>query len=759
MTRFPYSPLSCIITALTIAILSAVPAPSLEKEKLTPASLKRVELQIEQLTKRALPATVAIVPAGRSRVFGTGSGVIVSEDGLILTAAHVVLEMGQRVTAIFPNGNREEGKVLGLDFNRDAAMVQLISQKQKFPFVELGQSNDLQVNDWCVALGHAGGHQKDRSAPVRLGRVRRHRPNRFLTTDSALIAGDSGGPLFDLEGKLIGIHSNIGQSLSQNNHVPISAFQLNWERLKSGERFGDDEKDALLSNPDRPMIGAMLTDPSPEGKGAYVTQLLDKSPAKRAGLTEGDRIVQIGEVKIRNSGEFISEVRRQKPGETIRVVAVNPSGQKRTLQIKVASARQLRRNPGDLLRPPSRRTPKETKALQEEFNRKMRESIAEGRLKLTDDDYEKFRSKSDFDQFLDHFKKTLTDEEVIRLAELADKIDQPARPVRPESYDPDALEPIDDEYFREVLDAFRPAAARASAATHLVFRGREWKGLCTVVRKDGFAVAKASEIETKNNQVLGVLISKGRLVSASVVKTYPVHDLALLKLENLHDLTVAPWKKEGDPLPLGALVCAAGSSPHPVAVGLISVLPRKLTGDNKGFLGIRTAPHPKGVRVAEVLDTGNAVRAGVKRGDVIFKVDGTICDTPEKLIKKVSGTVPGSKVRLDLIRGSSTIHIDVTLGNRIEAEEGRMNRMGTEVSRKSTGFQLAIQTDLPIDPQHCGGPVADLNGEVIGVTIARAGRIKTYVTPARQILQLIEPVLAKHPAPEKSKTGTAPRSQ
>ena len=66
-----------------------------------------------------------------------------------------------------------------------------------------------------------------------------------------------------------------------------------------------------------------------------------------------------------------------------------------------------------------------------------------------------------------------------------------------------------------------------------------------------------------------------------------------------------------------------------------------------------------------------------------------------------------------------------------------MNRMGTEISKKRTGFPKITQTDLPILPQHCGGPVVDLDGKVIGINIARAGRIKTYMIPAEEVDRLI----------------------
>ena len=208
---------------------------------ITTQGLKDTEVKVREIVQKSMPCTVALIPADPAAPGGSGSGVIVSEDGLILTAAHVLVHMNGKVTAIFPDGKRVTAKVLGMDLGRDSAMAQ-ITDVGKYPHVDLGDSKAIQPNDWCVALGHSGGFQADRFPPVRLGRVIANHPKTFLTTDSALIGGDSGGPLFGIDGRLIGINSNIGFSLAQNNDVPIATFVENWDLLKSGQKFGDKKK-------------------------------------------------------------------------------------------------------------------------------------------------------------------------------------------------------------------------------------------------------------------------------------------------------------------------------------------------------------------------------------------------------------------------------------------------------------------------------------------------------------------------------------
>ena len=179
---------------------------------------------------RCCPATVALLS---ERTGSSGSGVITTEDGLILTAAHVV-QGAEEILVVFPDGKQVRGKVLGANYSKDIAMVQ-IEETGKWPFVEMGASKQLEAGDWVIALGHSAGFDASRPPPVRFGRVISKGPGNFLTTDCTLIGGDSGGPLFGLDGKIVGIHSSIGQSLTNNNHAGIDGFREDWDRIHAGE--------------------------------------------------------------------------------------------------------------------------------------------------------------------------------------------------------------------------------------------------------------------------------------------------------------------------------------------------------------------------------------------------------------------------------------------------------------------------------------------------------------------------------------------
>ena len=217
----------------------ATPPPSkLDEPKILqpPKNLEELielEEQVKAATAKVLPATVAIRIGPSS-----GSGVIVSKDGYILTAGHVAGKPGQKATVTLSDGKEVEAVTLGVYSSPDAGMLK-ISGEGEWPFAEQGKREDIKLGMWCIVLGHPLGKQKDRPPVVRIGRIL-HIQERTLQTDCPLIGGDSGGPLVDLDGRVIGINSRISGDIAMNYHVPIDIFSDNWQRLKKGEAWQDD---------------------------------------------------------------------------------------------------------------------------------------------------------------------------------------------------------------------------------------------------------------------------------------------------------------------------------------------------------------------------------------------------------------------------------------------------------------------------------------------------------------------------------------
>lgn len=235
---------TCYILISLVALSSHVLAQPLEVDGQTSSSeeafslteLEAIDAKLRAAVADVSPAVVALQPGKGGRPGGIGSGVVVSKDGLILTAAHVANTLGESAIVIFADGDQTNAKVLGMNFYRDIAMLK-ISKGSDHPHVEPGDNLALKKNDFCFAMGHPRGFQKDRPAPVRFGRVYGNGSGGFVSTSATITGGDSGGPLFDLEGKLVGIHSTTGFAMNDNSHAPVSAFQADWKRLLKGERF------------------------------------------------------------------------------------------------------------------------------------------------------------------------------------------------------------------------------------------------------------------------------------------------------------------------------------------------------------------------------------------------------------------------------------------------------------------------------------------------------------------------------------------
>ena len=139
------------------------------------------------------------------------------------------------------------------------------------------------------ALGHAGGFDKARGSVVRLGRLVRI-ANSTYQSDCILIGGDSGGPLFDLAGKLVGIHSRVGQQLQANMHVPMSEFVKHWDNLLKAEFVGEGPF-AHKAASGTGFLG-LATEARPDG-GLRVTKIGKDSPALQAGVREGDVLLKL----------------------------------------------------------------------------------------------------------------------------------------------------------------------------------------------------------------------------------------------------------------------------------------------------------------------------------------------------------------------------------------------------------------------------------------------------------------------------------
>jgi len=302
-----------IFSIFFLCLSGAMTDVSADERVDTLAELQHMQEQVKQVVKETTPATVGLLSP---QLGASGSGVIVSKDGLILTAAHVI-EGEPIVNVIFPDGETVRGKVLGFNRTKDQGMVQIIDDGE-WPYVQLGNSLEMTPGKWVVALGHPGGYDPVRTPPVRLGRVQSVNAVGFFTTDCKLIGGDSGGPLFDLNGKLVGIHSSIGgmETTSINNHAGIADFQIDWEKLAQGQRWGEYGETVT---PDGPVLGVIFDPRALRGGGVLIRDVVLNGPSAKAGLKAGDVIIRLDSERITDPMSFCLRIAQRRAGEKVRV--------------------------------------------------------------------------------------------------------------------------------------------------------------------------------------------------------------------------------------------------------------------------------------------------------------------------------------------------------------------------------------------------------------------------------------------------------
>ena len=277
--------------------------------------LLKIEQHVQKLAEKVIPCTVGVQIGGVQ-----GSGVIVNAEGYVLTAGHVSGEPGREATLILHDGRSVKGKTLGRNTSIDSGLIK-ITDKGKWPFAEMGSSKELKLGQWCLATGHPGGYQRGREPVVRLGRVVVSRDD-VIRTDCTLVGGDSGGPLFDMNGRVIGIHSRISNRLSDNFHVPVQTYTKTWTYLA-----------AAIAWPGSAIMGVSGEDAK---DGCRVTEVMSENPAERAGLKTGDVITKVESDKIGSYDELVIMLAKHKAGEEVAVEFLR-NGERQTQKVKLVA--------------------------------------------------------------------------------------------------------------------------------------------------------------------------------------------------------------------------------------------------------------------------------------------------------------------------------------------------------------------------------------------------------------------------------------
>jgi serine protease Do len=298
----------------------------------------------------------------------------------------------------------------------------------------------------------------------------------------------------------------------------------------------------------------------------------------------------------------------------------------------------------------------------------------------------------------------------------------------------------------ETLRAFEPiSAATRHSIVKLNVNGAT-VALGAVVDTNGLVLTKASEIKKGK---LTCWLATEEEVNADLLSSDEEEDVALVQV-HASGLTPLRWAP-GD-VSIGQWAITPGIAETPHAVGIISALPRRIK-PQRAFMGVRLDYAESPPVVSALLPGLSAEKAGVKPGDAILSLNDTAVTNSNQLIAIVSEFRAGQTVKLRLRRAKEEFDAQILLmppsttgTNQFFDPEASLARLGGEISHRSGGFEMAIEHDTVLPPWLCGGPLVNLQGEAIGLNIARAGRVTTYALSADLVKQLVEHLQASRNA-------------
>lgn len=279
----------------------------------------------------ASPDGEPVIPPEEQQV-SEGSGVIISKDGYILTNQHVVFG-AQDVSVTLSDGTRLTARVVGSDGRNDLALL-LVDAGRDLQAAPLGDSEGLRPGDWVMAMGNPLGFEHSVTVGVISGKGRTLPSSRFsdfIQTDAAIYPGNSGGPLFDLAGEVVGINTAVIPDTNLGFAVPIDSAKETLPQLLERGRVERGYLGVSIRS-----VSELAEPPRGVDAGAAVTEVVSGASAEQAGLMVGDVIVAVNGRPVRSAGELTQLVSALSPGSDVDLDIVR-EGRGLTLPAKVGS--------------------------------------------------------------------------------------------------------------------------------------------------------------------------------------------------------------------------------------------------------------------------------------------------------------------------------------------------------------------------------------------------------------------------------------
>ena len=278
---------------------------------------------------------------------GTGSGVIISSNGYIVTNNHVI-DQADEVEVTLHNNETYKAKVIGTDPSTDLALLQI--KENGLNPLPIGNSDQVEVGEWVMAIGNPFNLNSTVTAGIISAKGRniniiddQSAIEAFIQTDAAINPGNSGGALVNLNGELIGINTAIasptGAYAGYGFAIPSSIVN---KVVEDFMKYGMVQR-AYLGIMIRDIDEKLMKDEHLKtSEGAYVDSLTEKSAAGEAGIREGDVVIRVDDAPITHSSELLEQIGRHRPGDEV-AVTVNRKGKEETFEVKLANQKGSRK--------------------------------------------------------------------------------------------------------------------------------------------------------------------------------------------------------------------------------------------------------------------------------------------------------------------------------------------------------------------------------------------------------------------------------
>ncbi|MEX1357600.1 MAG: trypsin-like peptidase domain-containing protein [Gaiellaceae bacterium] len=308
-----------------------------------PVSSSRTQSSIASIVEAALPSVVEVkvegsaesqqspfpLPVPTPRVQGLGSGWVFDDAGHVVTNEHVV-NGAEKVTVVFQDGTEVPARVVGTDPSTDVAVLELEEEPESSP-LPLGSTSSLRLGDTVIAIGSPLGLQGTVTAGIVSGLGRDiQAPNEFtidgaVQTDAALNHGNSGGPLLDASGRVVGMNAQIASETGANSGI---GYAIPVETVKQ-------IADQLIATGkvEHPYLGVRIEDAD---NGARLVEVVSGSPAAEAGLRQGDVVTEVAGAGIGSADELREAVAARKPGDSLELT-VERDGETTTVTVELGT--------------------------------------------------------------------------------------------------------------------------------------------------------------------------------------------------------------------------------------------------------------------------------------------------------------------------------------------------------------------------------------------------------------------------------------